>query len=48
MREDIRRLFAGATGATGIGGLVTFDSRVNGFVEVQAEHLLRGSGAVIA
>lgn len=48
MREDIRRLFAAATGATGIGGLVAFDARTNGFVEVQAEYLLRGSGAVIA
>jgi len=48
MREDIRRLFAAATGATGIAGLVAFDARKGGFVEVQAAHLLRGSGAVIA
>ncbi|MCC7015723.1 MAG: hypothetical protein IT564_00770 [Rhodospirillales bacterium] len=48
MREDIRRLFTAATGATGIGGLVAFDARTNGFVEVQAEYLLRGSGDVIA
>jgi hypothetical protein len=48
MREDIRRLFAAASGATGMGGMVTFDARANGFVEVQAEYLLRGSGAVIA
>lgn len=48
MREDIRRLFAAATGATGIVGIVTFNAREDGFVEVQAEHLLRGSGEVIA
>lgn len=48
MREDIRRLFTAATGATGIGGMLSFDAREGGFVEVQAEHLLRGSGAVIA
>ena len=48
MREDIRRLFAAAAGATGIVGLVVFDARANGFVEVQAEYLLRGSGAIIA
>ena len=44
MREDIRRLFTAAAGATGIVGLVTFDGRAGGFVEVQAEYLLRGSG----
>ncbi|MSP80640.1 MAG: hypothetical protein EXR02_06195 [Rhodospirillales bacterium] len=48
MREDIRRLFTAAAGATGIVGLVTFDGRAGGFVEVQAEYLLRGSGAIIA
>ena len=48
MREDIRRLFSAAAGATGIVGLVTFDARANGFVEVQAECLLRGSGAIVA
>lgn len=48
MREDIRRLFTKAADATGIVGLVAFDARTNGFVEVQAEYLLRGSGAIIA
>jgi hypothetical protein len=48
MREDIRRLFAQATGATGIGGLVGFEARANGFVEVSATHLVRGPGAIIA
>jgi hypothetical protein len=48
MREDIRRLFTAATQATGIAGLVAFDSRPDGFVEVPAAHFLRGSGAVIA
>lgn len=48
MREDIRRLFAAAAGTTGIVGVVSFDARANGFVEVQAEYLLRGSGAIIA
>jgi hypothetical protein len=48
MREDIRRLFAQATWATGIGGLVGFEARANGFVEVSATHLVRGPGAIIA
>lgn len=48
MREDIRRLFTQAADATGIAGMLAFDARANGFVEVQTERLFSGGGAIVA
>lgn len=42
MREDIRRLFAEANAATGIGGSVAFQAAPAGFVEIPAESVVQG------
>lgn len=42
MRNDIRRLFARASEATGINGLLQFEARENGFVEAKTADSLRG------
>ena len=48
MRDDIRRLFSRASEATGINGLLAFEARENGFVEVRTESPPRDGGGVIA
>lgn len=47
MREDIRRLFAEANAATGIGGSVAFQAAPAGFVEIPAESVVQGHVGLI-
>ncbi len=48
MRDEIRRLFTQAGEATGINGLLAFEARENGFIEIKIDGLSRGDGGVIA